>query len=68
MSHTYGLARAYQDQLLHDAEFDRIRDEAAPQKRKRALEFIRPVLRVWKPASVLSQSRLEAADLDANPV
>jgi hypothetical protein len=68
MSHIHDMAKAYQEQLLHDAESDQVRIDVAPQKRERALAFIRGLLKAGKPAPVASQRRREAADLDVKPV
>ena len=66
MSHLHSMANAYQEQLLQDAELDRVKIDAVPQKQTPALQFIRAVLRVLKRAAMATQQRREPADLDAN--
>lgn len=68
MSHNYDMAKAYQEQLLQDAERDPIGNNVASEKREGALAFIRGLLRAGKPERVASQRRREAADLDATPI
>jgi hypothetical protein len=48
MSHPHAMAKAYQEQLLHDAELDQIRNRIAPQERRPAQTRISIVLRGLK--------------------
>lgn len=68
MSHIHNMAKAYQEQLLEDAELDRHREEVASQQRKPAVVFIRTLLRRLIQTPPPSQQRRDTADLDAKPV
>jgi uncharacterized protein (DUF2267 family) len=62
------MAKAYQEQLLHDAELDQIRNRIAAQKRKPAQALICTVLRGLKGRPNASQPRRVPAGLDSNLV
>jgi len=66
MSYLYDMAKAYQEQLLRDAEPDPARNDAAIQKKKLAPELIRTALSVLKREPMVSQQRLDPASRDTN--
>lgn len=68
MSHMHKMAKAYQEQLLEDAEFDQGREDVKARQRKPAMAFIRSFLNGLKRTPQPSQRRRDAADLDAKPV
>lgn len=68
MSHINKMAKAYQEQLLEDAELDQDRANVKARQRKPAIVFIRSFLNGLKRTPQPSQRRRDPADLDAKPV